>query len=72
MRPIPNLSDVEAMAARGRRGALLSARNEAAEEARALSVAIQSAEPHELGAFNQPLRLLADRLSEIADLWDKL
>lgn len=42
MKPIPDLSDTSAMAARGRRSALMSARNEACQELRDVAVAMQS------------------------------
>jgi len=41
VKPLPDLNDAAAMAARGRRSVLMSARNEACEELRDVSVAIQ-------------------------------
>ena len=42
MRPLPNLEDAAAMAARGRRSVLMSARNDACQELRDVAVALQS------------------------------
>ncbi len=72
MRPLPDLTNVDAMAAKGRRSALMTARNEAAEELRNVMVAVQSADPATLAEFEKPLYDIAARLGEIAKLWEKL
>ena len=58
------------MAARGRRGALISARNEAAAEVRDVSTAIQTADFERLPAMAETLRAAADRLQELSHLWE--
>ena len=70
MRPIPKLDDVEAMAARGRRSALMSCRNEACEELRDMVVNIQKCD-----IFNDDIsvpvkiaRAALDRLLELHKL----
>lgn len=70
MRPLPDLTNAEAMAARGRRGALISARNEAAEELRNASVSVQSADFAELAEHAPRLRAIAQRLEELSQLWE--
>ena len=69
LRPIPDLSDVESMAARGRRSALIGARNEAAAELRDIATAVQGADFDALPPLAKQLRAVADRLDEVAALW---
>jgi len=71
MRPLPNLQDVPAMAARGRRSALYSARKEACEQLRDAASSILHAEE----LFNvdnqvERARQALDRLVEIGNLME--
>jgi hypothetical protein len=71
MKPLPNLDDGAAMAARGRRSALMSARNDAAEELRNVCVAIQSVDLHaerEVTLLCGRGRMALDQLEQIARL----
>ena len=70
MRPIPKLDDVEAMAARGRRSALMSCRNEACEELRDVAVSIQSCDifNDDISDLVQRGRAALDRLLELHKL----
>ena len=70
IRSLPDLSDDAAMAARGRRSALISARNEAAAEVRDVSTAIQTADFERMPALAETLRAAADRLHALSDLWE--
>lgn len=67
MRKLPDLSDEAAMVSRGRRGAIISARNEAAEALRDCVTAIQSADVFndDVSAICQAGRDALDRLVEI-------
>ena len=61
MKPLPDFSDVEAMAAIGRTSALWSARNHALTELRDKYTAMQSAQ------FDADFVLLADQVVKIAE-----
>jgi len=71
LKKLPDLTDAEAMAARGRRSVLASARNEACEALRDACVACQSAD---FGDAQAPLKAIeaAERLQTIASLWSEL
>ena len=72
MKPLPDLDDVEAMAARGRRSALMAARGEALETLRDASVAIQSVDfgnRAELDARLTALATAVQRVMDVADIW---
>lgn len=73
MKPLPDFTDTDAMAAIGRRSALWSARNHALEELRDKFTSMQSAE------FGQGLELLArqarmacERLENVAVMWEQI
>ncbi len=71
MKPIPDLTNEPAMLARGRRSALMSARNDAAEELRNVCVAIQSVDLHaerEVSLLCGRGRMALDQLEQIAQL----
>ena len=72
MKPLPNLQDDEAMAARGRRSSLASARNEAAEALRDACTHIQSTDINELLQPAVEVKVIAERLIKIAELWQSL
>lgn len=70
MKPLPDLQDQTAMAARGRRSVLMSARNEACEALRDACVRAQSADIGEDGEWLDKAMAAASRLREIAKLWN--
>lgn len=72
MKPIPDVDNVEAMAAWGRRSALMSARKEAAEALRDASTFVQSADMTEVAKPAQDAIKAAERLIEIAGIWEQL
>jgi hypothetical protein len=72
MKPIPNLEDDAAMAARGRRSALASARNEAAEALRDACTHVQSADINSLLEPAVEAKLAAERLIQVAELWQSI
>lgn len=72
MKPLPDLDDTGLMAARGRRSALMSARNEAAEMLRDACVACQSSSVEEVAQPAQIAINAAQRLIEVSTLWSQL
>lgn len=73
MKPLPNLSDERAMLERGRRSALMSARNEACEALRDAAVSAQTMpHPEMLARIAPTLRKIADRLEALAILYEDL
>lgn len=70
MRPLPDLDDVAAMAQTGRRSALMRARNEACEALRDATTACQGADIAEAGPPAQKAIEAAERLIEVAGLWE--
>jgi len=72
MKPLPNLNDEEAMLLRGRRSALASARNEAAEALRDACTLIQGADFDEVGKLAAEVMEIAERLRVIATKWGEL
>lgn len=68
MKPLPDLDNPAAMAAWGRRSALMSAHKEARETLRDACSACQSANPDDIGAA-QKAGEAVERLIEIAGLW---
>jgi len=69
MKPLPNLLDTDAMAARGRRSALMAARNEACEALRDACVAVQSADITEVHEPVAQAQEACARLLQIAGHW---
>ena len=69
MRPIPNLQDDAAMAARGRRSALMSCRNEACSALRDAAVRIMGHDLHEIGDELAVAEAALGRLRELRALW---
>lgn len=72
MKPLPPLDNAEAMAAWGRRSALLSARKDAAESLRDACVLCQSAEMHELPTYTARCIAAAQRLADVSALWAQM
>jgi hypothetical protein len=69
MKPLPDLNDATAMAARGRRSVLMQARKEALEEIRDRVTAVNS---DDVGAMHENARKIGDlsaALVRISDLW---
>lgn len=66
MKKLPDLTDSDAMAARGRRSALLAARNDACELLRSIFVASQNTDAAGLDAIADQLRELANHMTAIA------
>lgn len=72
MRPLPDLNNLEAMAARGRRSALMSARNDACEALRSACVHILNAD--DLSAVDkrfEEMEAAMKRLRELAEYWGR-
>lgn len=69
MKPLPPLDNEAAMAAWGRRSALLSARKDACEALRDACVLCQSAEIHELPTYTARAIAAAQRLADVSALW---
>jgi hypothetical protein len=69
MKPLPDLQDIEAMAARGRRSVLLSARNTTLEMLRDDFTRLQSAGIEEMDLLTPAIEESAERLAEISRLW---
>ena len=72
MKPLPDLQDVEAMAAIGRTSALWSARNKTVESLRDVFTEIQSADWMSLDVLACEAKSLSDRLKTIAEMWNTL
>ena len=72
MKPIPDIANDAAMLLRGKRSALGTARNEAAEALRDAMVHVQSADWHELHAAIDALTAPAERLKTLAAMWSEL
>ena len=71
MKPLPDITNEKAMAAWGRRSALMKARNEACEALRDAAVTAQS---QDIGAAGEGLETVSEavaRLKEIARLWNE-
>lgn len=68
MKPLPNLDDIEAMAARGRRSALMSSRNEACAGLRDCAVYINNGDLLERIEMITQAETWLERLREIAEL----
>lgn len=69
MRPLPDLDDVVAMAATGRRSVLMRGRNEACEALRDACTLCQSTDVSEVGEPAKRAIEAAQRLIEVAGLW---
>ena len=72
MKPIPDIANDAAMILRGKRSALGTARNEAAEALRDAMVHVQAADWHELHAAIDALTAPAERLKTLAAMWSEL
>jgi hypothetical protein len=72
LKPIPNLADDAAMALRGRRSTLHSARLHAAETLRNACTLVQGAEWSELAAHAATAREAAEQLELLATMWQEL
>ena len=72
MKALPDLDDTGAMAARGRRSVLMSARNEACEALRDACVACQSADVSEAEKPALAAITASERLIEVCKLWNQL
>lgn len=72
MKPLPNINDEPAMLERGKRSALGSARNDAAEALRDACTAVQSADWSELFKAAGKAQEAAERLMTIASMWNEL
>jgi hypothetical protein len=66
MKPLPDLSDDAAMAARGRRSALMAARKDALDELRDTYTRLQACAPEEMKEQLRLIELPVQRLHEIA------
>lgn len=69
MKSLPDLDDVQAMAATGRRSVLMRARNEACEALRDAVTRCQSEDISEAGPGAERAIEAAQRLIEVAGLW---
>ena len=72
MNPLPNLNDEAAMLARGKRSALASARNEAAEALRDACTRLQGATWQDLAEAAEDARQASERLKTLAAMWNEL
>jgi hypothetical protein len=72
MKPLPDLSNSPAMIDRGKRSALGSSRNEAAEALRDACTLVQSAKWEDLYSRAAQAHEAAERLMTIAALWNEL
>lgn len=73
MRALPDLDNPEAMAAWGRRSALLSARKDACEALRDAATHCQSADVgDDLIGHAKDAKAAAERLIEVSELWKRL
>ena len=70
MKPIPDIDNAEAMIARGKASALMSARKDATETLRDSLLAVQSADWPDLSARADVALRAADRLKTLALLWE--
>ena len=72
MKPIPDIANDAAMILRGKRSALGTARNEAAEALRDAMVHVQASDWHELHAAIDALAAPAERLKTLSAMWSEL
>jgi hypothetical protein len=72
MKPLPNINDEAAMLERGKRSALASARNDAAEALRDACTAVQSANWNELQAVAELAVAASARLLTLSAMWTEL
>ena len=72
MKPIPNINDDAAMLERGKRSALASARNEAAEALRDACTAVQSSDWAHLHMAAERSAEAAERLKTLALMWQEI
>lgn len=72
MKPLPNINDEAAMLLRGKRSAIGSARNEAAEALRDACTFIQGADWDALQVHAEQAKNAADRLLTLAAMWEEL
>ena len=71
MKPLPNIDNIEACAAWGRRSMLMKARNEACEALRDAAVAAQSQDIGSAGEGLEGAGEAIERLKAVAALWNK-
>lgn len=67
---MPKIDDMTAMAAWGRRSALMKARNEACEALRDAAVSAQSQDIGDAGQGLDDIPAAIERLKQIAQLWN--
>lgn len=72
MKSIPDLSNIEAMAATGRRSVLMRARNEACEALRDAAVSAQSQDIASAGEGLESGVEAIERLKQVARLWKEV
>ena len=72
MKPLPNLEDVDAMALRGRRSALMSSRNDALEEMRDCYTLLQSDHIGDMKEQSQRIIAAAQQIIEISERWNAI
>lgn len=72
MKPLPKLDDEAAMLLRGRRSAVASARNEAAEELRDACTQVQGADWQDLYAAACRADEACERLKTLAAMWEAI
>jgi hypothetical protein len=65
MKPLPDLSDDAAMAARGRRSALMAARKDALDELRDIYTRLQACAPELMADYLRLIQLPIRRLHEL-------
>jgi hypothetical protein len=72
MKPLPNINDEAAMLERGKRSALASARNDAAETLRDACTAVQSANWDQLQSAAELALAASARLLTLSAMWAEL
>jgi hypothetical protein len=72
MKPLPNLDDTQAMIAKGRRSALMSARNDAMDELRDSFTKMQSLEIGAIQALANKAHECCLRLIDVSVKWNEL
>ena len=71
MKPLPDFSDLELMAARGRRSILMQARNETIEALRDAYTELQGSDIGSMTEICGKMRSLLDRLGDIGARWEE-
>lgn len=70
--PIPDINNEAAMLERGRRSALMSARNDACNDLRDISSHAQGCDVGDLAQFSDQLAIIAERLKVLSAMWNAL